>query len=437
MAKGLAEDLLTLLNKRISEENEKHSRNEIETLSSNKELMHLIGINNKKTLYKYISLCVPPEDREYRAHILRSEAKQKDWERSEFYQIQVFISTKRWKNREYRNMVVEKLNEPEYTNRVSERMSTQWDNEWGDERRIDMNTTRYKKKMSRSKKKSNKIKNRKKILETRKNKTSKNKVLRTKNEPEEDKPLSNRSLAGIKRWKGEFGDYMRTLAKSNGYRTKLSLSWKGKRGDKQRKLMESQEFRDMMSEIKTNVCNTPEYRADRSIISSRIMEDQSVKDKISVSVSALWNDKDFVKRMLESKNYNPNNLEELLISSLTEIGLYAVNRHEAEEGQLYYPGIKGNFWFKTLKDGKSKLPDFKIKGQLKVIELYGSYHHSQEFCENRNRPDYDWIPKKMIEEYAKVGIECKLFWDTEIYEDIKGITKEISEWVGMKSKVLV
>ncbi len=129
----------------------------------------------------------------------------------------------------------------------------------------------------------------------------------------------------------------------------------------------------------------------------------------------------------------PNGVEGRLISALSEIGLYSEHHEMAVSGQLYYPGFKGNKWYVRFENGKYKLPDFKVKGQKKVIEIYGEYHHSKEFCENHGHPDYSWNPKRLIEEYAKKGIECRVYWSKELSNGRLGeIVQDIGDWIGVK-----
>ena len=121
-----------------------------------------------------------------------------------------------------------------------------------------------------------------------------------------------------------------------------------------------------------------------------------------------------------------------MAQALAQEGLYTEDRKQAREGQLYYPGHNGNSWYKKLQDGRHKLPDFKVKGQPKVIEIYGRYWHSQEFVEARNGQDYDFNPERMVEEYAKVGVDCKVYWESEIRDKsrLAEIVQEIKDWVA-------
>jgi hypothetical protein len=142
-----------------------------------------------------------------------------------------------------------------------------------------------------------------------------------------------------------------------------------------------------------------------------------------------------VKNFLKAQA-TPNGLETILITGLSQLGLFAEDGNVAKTGQIYYPGKGPKKYYRKLQNGKFKLPDFKVKGQPKVIELYGDYWHSQEFCEVRGHPDYAWNPKRMVEEYAKVGVEAKVYIESELrnQERREEIIREIREWVSQVSQ---
>lgn len=126
----------------------------------------------------------------------------------------------------------------------------------------------------------------------------------------------------------------------------------------------------------------------------------------------------------------PNGLEMIFIQALLEEGLFTDHSEIAEPGEIYFVGAKGNKRFFRFLDGKLKLPDFKVKGSKKVIELYGDYYHSERFCKKYDQPDYSWIPERLVEEYAKVGVDCLVFWEREIRdgETLNAIIKKVREW---------
>ena len=64
-----------------------------------------------------------------------------------------------------------------------------------------------------------------------------------------------------------------------------------------------------------------------------------------------------------------------------------------------------------------KNPDFKVKGQPKIIELWGDYWHRGEF------------PKDIIEGWRNAGIKCMVIWEHEIYEDLDRVIQRVSGFV--------
>ena len=142
------------------------------------------------------------------------------------------------------------------------------------------------------------------------------------------------------------------------------------------------------------------------------------------------NSEEHKKKWIQANQQSPNNLEGLLISKLQELGLFAEDSKEAQHGQVYYPGHNGNTWYKKLSDGKFKLPDFKVKGQNKVVEIYGNYWHSEEFVKKNNGPDYAHDSQRMVEEFSKVGIDAKVYWESEVLENPDRIVAEIVRWIN-------
>ena len=67
--------------------------------------------------------------------------------------------------------------------------------------------------------------------------------------------------------------------------------------------------------------------------------------------------------------------------------------------------VGNSAWWRKLNDGKHHNPDFKVTGQNKVIEIFGDYWHRND------------DPQKLIDLYAKAGLECLVFWEREVYEN--------------------
>lgn len=109
-----------------------------------------------------------------------------------------------------------------------------------------------------------------------------------------------------------------------------------------------------------------------------------------------------------------NGVESQVVSLLQELGIYIKDARDALKGQVYYAGGKENGRFFRLANGLYVIPDFKVKGAKKVIEVYGDYWHSREFCEKFGFPEYKWSAQAIIAEYANVGITCLVFWESEL-----------------------
>lgn len=120
----------------------------------------------------------------------------------------------------------------------------------------------------------------------------------------------------------------------------------------------------------------------------------------SIDMKKLWANPEYQKMMCRALHKKPNNLEKFF------------NKRTPE-----YVKYVGDFslWIKT-KDG-IRNPDFIIKGQDKVIEIFGDYYHKGE------------NPQDKIKEYAKVGWNCKVFWEHEIYDNTEKVLNEVLNFI--------
>ena len=89
---------------------------------------------------------------------------------------------------------------------------------------------------------------------------------------------------------------------------------------------------------------------------------------------------------------------------------------------IHYVGNRA--WWRKLKiktdNGyieKYKNPDFKVKGQNKVIEIHGDYWHEGENTE------------ALIQAYKEAGLECLVIWEHEIYDDLDRVLSKIAEFI--------
>jgi len=116
-----------------------------------------------------------------------------------------------------------------------------------------------------------------------------------------------------------------------------------------------------------------------------------------------WQNPDYVEKVMSGleKTYNrrPTNPEKVFDELTPDIVRYVGN----------------GAWWRNHHN-----PDFKIKGQNKVIEIYGDYWHRND------------NPKDRIREYKEMGLECLVFWEHEVYEDTKRILKEVNEFIRIE-----
>lgn len=152
---------------------------------------------------------------------------------------------------------------------------------------------------------------------------------------------------------------------------------------KLQKTMRSKEYRSMMSEIHISLGKDPEYI-----------------QKLSDAAKKNWNNPEFVKRWAKACWIRPTKPEKELI---------ALFRNFSEK--ILYTG-----------DGRSgfningSLPDFKLKGQKKVIELFGDYWHEEK--EEHQR----------IRDFARHGYDCLVIWEHELKYEAK-VVEKVKEFI--------
>jgi biotin operon repressor len=200
--------------------------------------------------------------------------------------------------------------------------------------------------------------------------------------------------------------------------------------------------REIISQLAKKRWQDPEFKERASQRMKALWQNQEFRKKIEISwqdsdrrertsqkMKEKWQDPNYIRKVLEAAAMQPNGLENMFIYQLNEKGLYTPDKTIATPGQIYYPGENNNNWYCTFENRKSKLPDFKVKGQRKVIELYGDYWHSQKVVEKNDGEEYDYKPELLIEEYAKIGVKCKVYWEHEVHEKLEEIIDEVEEWI--------
>lgn len=152
----------------------------------------------------------------------------------------------------------------------------------------------------------------------------------------------------------------------------------------------------------------PEYR-NKVIESTRKGKDTpEVKLKMSMISKKHWLDPEYSEKVLKANNHRPTGIEDKIITLNIE--------------GLKYTG-DGTFWRLTKR--KHRNPDFKVIGQNKVIEVFGDYWHKGE------------NPKEIIKEYKDIGLDCIVFWENEINNDIKKVYKKIIEFRNRSYQLLL
>lgn len=141
----------------------------------------------------------------------------------------------------------------------------------------------------------------------------------------------------------------------------------------------------------------------------RLGQHQSLETRLlkSESMKELWEDNEFVEKMVKAWHKTPNN---------SEIQLYTVL-------EKYFPGewkYVGNYQVNV----KRRFPDFiRINNEKQVIEMFGIHWHDPTYFPNR------LTEEELIEHYKINGYTCLVFWEydvwcheDEIVERVKNLT---------------
>ncbi len=125
--------------------------------------------------------------------------------------------------------------------------------------------------------------------------------------------------------------------------------------------------------------------------------------KHSESHKKQWQNPEFQKKMTKALNIKPNKLEQFFDKLTPEYIQYV-----------------GDFKLPISTKIGTRFPDFIVKNQNKIIELFGNYWHQGENSENK------------IREYKEAGYECLVFWENEIYKEPEKVLRQILEFVNFK-----
>lgn len=147
-----------------------------------------------------------------------------------------------------------------------------------------------------------------------------------------------------------------------------------------------------------------------SAASIRKWQDPVYREKLSRARLAMWRDPAFLEKILAANRRRPNKPESLL--------------DQLTGSKIRYVG-NGSWWRKIclrLPNGeyieKNKNPDFKVTGENKVIEIWGSYWHRGE------------IPEDLIMAYKGADLDALIIWDEELYEDPEAVLDRVAAFVG-------
>ena len=168
------------------------------------------------------------------------------------------------------------------------------------------------------------------------------------------------------------------------------------------------EYQKRMREIRTN----PVFLKNLSDKMKERWTNEDYREDVIRKIKEKWKDPEYKIKKLSSYCQSPNKIEQL------------INRITSDK--IYFTGDR-SWWRKVtiLKDGEYieqyKNPDFKIKGQNKVIEIFGDYWHKGE------NPDI------LISAYKESGLACLVIWEKEIKQDIESVLNKIAKFVGEQS----
>lgn len=116
----------------------------------------------------------------------------------------------------------------------------------------------------------------------------------------------------------------------------------------------------------------------------------------------------YKEKYLKGINFRPTELEKYFDKMTPDIVRY----------------VGDGSWWRSLLNGKSKNPDFKVIGQNKVIELFGDYWHRDD------------NPEDLINLYKQAGLECLVIWEHEVYNNRAEVLKQVNEFIQISDMEL-
>jgi len=147
--------------------------------------------------------------------------------------------------------------------------------------------------------------------------------------------------------------------------------------------------------------NRPEFKERRRKLSKKLWLNLEYRKKTSKAMKQLWTNPEYVKKILKARKRRPSKPEKMLDKMTPLCICYVGNRA----------------WWRKLNDGKYHNPDFKVTGQNKIIEVFGDYWHRND------------DPQKLIDLYAQVGLDCLIFWESEIYNYPNEVIEKVDSFI--------
>lgn len=137
---------------------------------------------------------------------------------------------------------------------------------------------------------------------------------------------------------------------------------------------------------------------------------QDAKDRISKAQKALWEDPEYVARMMILQNRRPTKPEIRLMHILN---LYF--------NDFEYTGARG-----FIIDGRN--PDFVHTDCKLVIEMFGCYPHGCELCGYKGFDKQS--PQDRISHFANYGYRTLIIWEHEL-KDLPTLIQKILEFISI------
>jgi len=211
-------------------------------------------------------------------------------------------------------------------------------------------------------------------------------------------------------------NYSKQISKAHNtpeYRDKLSkrmtIQWSNAEyKDKMSEIQNNLEYKEKISKQSKSLWQNPDHRENISNKMKAVWENAEHKESMSKRMKKLWQDPEYAKKCLSASGKSPNKPETIINMITSEDIQYTGNRSWWRKIRIL---VNGEYVT------KSKNPDFKIKGQKKVIELYGDYWHKND------------NPDDLINAYKEIGFDCLVIWESEIYNELENTIEKISQFM--------